>query len=153
MLRVFVLLAVVATITACEPKPAGTDTAGATATATTSATVSDAGAYITSPNNGDTLPGPDVTIALSARGVTIEKASGVMLEGVGHHHLFLDTTVTADGSTIPPTTTKIVHIGTGDSVYTFKGLAAGPHEVIAVLAYGDHKPMNVIRDTVRFVVK
>lgn len=107
---------------------------------------------ILSPADNDST-GPDVTIVLGKENVTIEQASGARAEGVGHHHLFLDTTATPDGAVIPPTSSRVVHIGTGDSTYTFKGLPPGPHQVIAVIGHGDHAAMNARRDTVRFVVK
>jgi hypothetical protein len=114
--------------------------------------VPNAAVQIMSPADGDTTMS-DVTIVLGKEGVTIEKASGVRADGVGHHHLFLDTAAVAEGEVIPPTSGKVVHIGTGDSTYTFKGLSAGPHEVIAVIGYGDHAAMPGRRDTVRFVVR
>ncbi len=107
---------------------------------------------IVSPAEGDST-GPDVTVVLTKRGVTIERAAGTRVEGVGHHHLFLDTLATADGEVIPPTTGRVIHIGTGDSTYTFKGLSPGPHEIIALIGYGDHAAMTMRRDTVRFVVR
>ncbi len=107
---------------------------------------------IVAPAEGDTT-GSDVTIVLGKDGVTIEKASGMRADGVGHHHLFLDTAAVADGQVIPPTSSRVVHIGTGDSTFTFKGLAPGAHEVVAVIGYGDHSAMAARRDTVRFVVR
>jgi hypothetical protein len=107
---------------------------------------------ISSPTEGDST-GSDVTVVLGAHGVTIEKANSTKAEGIGHYHLFLDTIPTADGQVIPPGTKNIVHIGTGDSTYTFKGLAPGAHEIIAVIGYGDHSAMPQQRDTVKFVVK
>lgn len=107
---------------------------------------------IVSPENGDST-GADVTIDLFKRGVTIEAASGARVEGVGHHHLFLDTAATPAGEIIPPTSAHVIHIGTGDSSWTFKGLSPGPHTVIAVIGYGDHAAMDMRRDTVRFVVR
>jgi hypothetical protein len=107
---------------------------------------------IISPAEGDTT-GVDVTVVLGKEAVTIEKAAGTRVEGVGHHHLFLDTAPSADSLPIPPTSATVVHIGTGDSTFTFKGLTPGPHEIIAVIGYGDHVPMAARRDTVRFVVK
>ena len=108
---------------------------------------------ITSPKEGDSTSA-DVTVTLSKSGpVTIEKASGTKADGVGHYHLFLDTAVVADGTIIPPTTAHMVHIGTGDSTYTFKGLTPGAHQIIAVIGYGDHSAMMGKRDTVNFVVK
>jgi len=112
------------------------------------------GVNIVSPKEGDTTSA-DVMIVLSKEGpVNIEKASGTKAEGVGHYHLFLDTAATADGTVIPPTTkTAVVHIGSGDSTFTWKGLKPGPHELIAVIGYGDHSAMSAKRDTVHFVVK
>src|SRR4051812_3054378 len=107
---------------------------------------------IVSPAEGDST-GADVTVVLAKESVTIAKADGAHVEGTGHHHLFLDTPPSADGQPIPPTSATVVHIGTGDSTYTFKGLKPGPHEIIAVIAYGDHVPMAARRDTVKFVVK
>ncbi len=112
------------------------------------------GVNIVSPKEGDTTSA-DVTIVLSKEGpVAIEKASGTKAEGVGHYHLFLDTAATADGTVIPATNkTAVVHIGSGDSTFTWKGLKPGPHELIAVIGYGDHAAMSAKRDTVHFVVK
>jgi len=111
------------------------------------------GVSIVSPKEGDSTAA-DVVVVLSKEGaVMIEKASGTKAEGVGHYHLFLDTAATADGIVIPATTKTTVHIGTGDSTFTFKGLKPGPHELIAVIGYGDHSAMAAKRDTVHFVVK
>ena len=118
------------------------DTAGAARAAVT----------ITSPTEGATT-GKDVTVALRSEGVTIAKTDGKKVEGVGHYHLFLDTAPTPDNTPIPPTTSTIVHLGTGDSTFTFKGLPAGPHRIIAVIGYGDHSPMPGRRDSVDFTVK
>lgn len=107
---------------------------------------------IIAPAEGDTT-GADVTVVLTKDGVVIDKASGVRVEGIGHHHLFLDSVAVSDGDVIPPTSSHVVHIGTGDSTYTFKGLAPGPHEIIAVIGYGDHAAMPARRDTVRFFVR
>jgi hypothetical protein len=134
---------------ACAKKeaPAVDTTAAAAMSAAPTAAVT-----IISPAEGDST-GPDVTVVLGKENVTIEKASGTKAEGVGHYHLFLDTAAVEDGVVIPPNSPHTVHIGTGDSTYTFKGLAAGPHEIIAVIGYGDHSAMPERRDTVRFVVK
>jgi hypothetical protein len=111
-----------------------------------------AGVRIIAPVEGDTT-GPDVTVVLGADGVVIEQAAGTRVEGFGHHHLFMDTLATEEGGVIPPSTSRVVHIGTGDSTYTFKGLSPGSHELIAVIGFGDHAAMPARRDTVRFVVR
>jgi hypothetical protein len=123
------------------------DTASAVAEPAPAAAVT-----IIAPVEGDST-GPDVTVILGKEGVTIERAGGTRVPRIGHHHLFLDTVSTPDGVVIPPTTGRVVHIGTGDSTYTFKGLAPGPHEIIAVIGFGDHAAMPARRDTVRFVVR
>ena len=154
-------LAVVAlsalTLAACEKKAATTDSSAAAASAAAAApapaTPVMAGVTIVSPKEGDST-GADVVVVLSKEGpVTIEKASGTKAEGVGHYHLFLDTATVDEGVVIPPATKHMVHIGTGDSTYTFKGLTPGAHEIIAVIGYGDHSAMAGKRDTVHFVVK
>lgn len=136
-------------------KKAADSAAAAPAAAPPAAPAAAAGpeVIITSPKEGDST-GTDVTVTLSKSGpVTIEKAGGTKADGVGHYHLFLDTATVADGTVIPPTTAHMVHIGTGDSTYTFKGLAPGAHQIIAVIGYGDHSAMAGKRDTVNFVVK
>jgi len=134
-----------------EPKPA--DTAAAVSPTPAAAPAAGPEVLITSPKEGDST-GTDVTVTLSKSGpVTIEKAAGTKAEGVGHYHLFLDTATVADGTIIPPATAHMVHIGTGDSTYTFKGLTPGAHQIIAVIGYGDHSAMAGKRDTVNFVVK
>ena len=151
-------LIAVAAMTACttdrahssDSQRAGASGGQSTAASATPATT--AAVMITSPAKGATT-GKDVVVTLHSQGVTIAKADGKKVEGVGHHHLFLDTTPTPDNAVIPPNSAKIVHIGTGDSTYTFKGLAAGPHRIIAVIGYGDHTPMLGRTDTVDFTVK
>jgi uncharacterized protein DUF4399 len=142
------------TFLGCKSESAKTDTSAAvTPAATPAAATPMAGATIVSPKDGDTT-GTDVTIVLAKEGpVTIAKASGTKTQGEGHYHLFLDTTVTAEGQVILPTTKHVIHIGTGDSTYTFKGLAPGQHAIVAVLGYGDHSVMAAKQATVHFVVK
>jgi hypothetical protein len=148
-----VTLIAVAVVTACkkEETPAA-DTARTAAGQSTAATPAQSAVTITSPTEGATT-GTDVPVTLHATGVTIAKADGKKVDKVGHHHLFLDTIPTADNLPIPPTSAKIVHIGTGDSTFTFKALAPGQHRIIAVIGYGDHSPMPAGRDTVTFTVK
>src|SRR4051812_4528746 len=156
MNRSTALIALVAAAAACggEKTPAAdtTKTAAAPAPAPAAPAAPSAAVMIKSPAEGDST-GADVTVVLGKENVSIEKANSTKAEGVGHYHLFLDTIPTAEGQVIPPATKKIVHIGTGDSTYTFKGLAPGAHELIAVIGYGDHSAMPQRRDTVKFIVK
>ncbi len=107
---------------------------------------------ITTPAAGDTT-GPDVAVGLRAERVTIAPASGTREAGVAHHHLFLDRDPSAAGVAIPAEA-GVVHLGQGDSTHVWPGLAPGPHRIIAVLAWGDHVPVDgAVRDTVDFVVR
>jgi Domain of unknown function (DUF4399) len=139
---------------ACGGTKAATNdsTQAAAAPAGAPAAVPAMAARIVSPANNDST-GADVTVVLAETGMTIAKADGNKVEGTGHYHLFLDTPVSPDGAAIPPTSKNVVHMGTGDSTYTFKGLAPGQHELIVVVGYGDHTPMATQRDTVHFIVK
>ncbi len=45
------------------------------------------------------------------------------------------------------------HLGTGASSWTFKNVEPGQHRLIAVLALGDHVPLDPwVTDTVTFTV-
>ena len=144
------MVPLLAVLLSCEGNKAPpVDSSAVAAPAPTAPTVA---VHILAPAEGDTT-GPDVTVVLAKEGVMIERASGTKVEGVGHHHLFLDTLATEEGAVIPPTTGRVVHIGTGDTTYTFKGLAPGAHEIVAVIGFGDHAAMPARRDTVRFVVR
>jgi hypothetical protein len=149
---VVILIAVTAVMACKKEQSPATDTTKTAVGQSTAATPAPASVRITSPAKGATT-GTDVTVTLRATGVTIAKADGGKVENVGHYHLFLDTIPTADNVPIPPTSAKIVHIGTGDSTFTFKGVAPGQHQIIAVLGYGNHTPMPAGRDTVTFTVK
>lgn len=154
---VVTLIAAASALACSEGKTPAADTtprasAGQTAAASATPAPAAGGVTITSPAKGATT-GTDVTVTLRANGVRIAKADGAKMEGVGHFHLFLDTNPTADNTPIPPNSAQIVHIGSGDSTYTFKGLTPGQHRIIAVIGYGDHSPMPGGRDTVTFVVK
>ncbi|MBI2401141.1 MAG: DUF4399 domain-containing protein [Gemmatimonadetes bacterium] len=110
-------------------------------------------AVILQPADGDTL-GSDVRVLLGAEGVEVVPADGQRVAGRGHHHLFIDTDPSPPGAAIPAGVPGIVHLGTGAGEWTVPGLAPGEHRIIAVLAYGDHVPMEgVATDTVRVVVR
>lgn len=145
------LFAVLAVGTACAP---AADKPDSTMPATDAPRVAERMVSILSPADGDTVVGAEVKITLGATGVTIEKAAGTHVEGVGHHHLFLDDDVSPAGAPIPLPTAKIIHIGTGATEYTFTGVAPGTHRIIAVIGHGDHVPMaDAKADTINIVVR
>lgn len=121
---------------ACQERPAATVT-------------------IEQPADGATIPGDSVDVMLSATGVEIVPADGEPTPGRAHHHLFLDADLTSAGEPIPDETEMqgLKHLGTGASSWTFKNVAPGEHRLIAVLARGDHVPLDPwATDTVTFTV-
>ncbi len=108
---------------------------------------------IVQPHNGDTVTTGDVRVVLEAQGVAIVPATEKR-PGTGHHHLFLDTDLTPLNEKIPQGVSGIIHLGRGQSEFTFSDVPAGGHRLIAVVADGDHVPLQPpLVDTVRFVVK
>ena len=108
---------------------------------------------IVEPQQGATVTGTTVHVKLESWGVEIAPVAEHRA-GTAHHHLFLDTDVTAPDMGIPVGTAGIVHLGKGQTEYTFEGVAAGPHRLIAVLADPNHVPLKpLVADTLRFTVK
>lgn len=108
---------------------------------------------ITQPRDGDTVRAAAVPVVLEAQGVKIVPATDSS-PGTAHHHLFLDTDVTPPRQKIPQGVTGVIHLGRGQSDFTFTEVAAGSHRVIAVLADWNHVPLDPqVVDTVEFVVQ
>ena len=108
---------------------------------------------IVEPVDGAVVNGPDVRIVLAADGVEIAPASEER-SGTAHHHLFIDRTLTPPSDTIPAGVAGMVHLGRGQTEFVVRGLAAGTHSVIAVLADWAHLPLDPLAtDTVRFTVR
>lgn len=147
-------LALALALAACGGESADVEATPETTPAPAAATPSApaARAEIVMPGEGAEVRG-EVPITLGAEGVVVEAASGTRDEGRGHHHLFVDTDLSPAGEPIPAGVPGIIHIGTGASEYVLTDLAPGPHRIIAMLAYGDHVPMEgVATDTLNIVV-
>ncbi len=109
---------------------------------------------IDAPHDGDTISADSVRVALSASGVEIAPADGNDTPGRAHHHVLLDADLPPAGQPIPAGQPGIVHLGTGVSEVTLSGLAPGRHRLIAVLALGNHVPLDPWAvDTVFFTVE
>jgi hypothetical protein len=109
---------------------------------------------IEAPRDGDTISADSLSVVLSASGVEIAPADGANTPGRAHHHVFLDADLSAAGQPIPAGQPGIVHLGTGVSEVTLTGLVPGRHRLIAVLALGDHVPLDPWAvDTVFFTVE
>ena len=99
------------------------------------------------------MTGTSVHVVLEAQGVEIAPAAEHRA-GTAHHHLFLDTDLTAPDAAVPVGVPGIVHLGKGQSEYTFEGVAPGVHRLIALLADPNHVPLKpLVADTARFTVK
>lgn len=134
MLRSFSFLgaALALVFAACSRKPAAT-------------------VQIVQPRDGDTVRTADVTVLLEAQGIEIVPATEKR-SGTGHHHLFLDTDVTPLAEKIPQGVTGIIHLGRGQSDFTFTDVSSGEHRLITVVADADHVPLSPpVMDTIRFV--
>ena len=108
---------------------------------------------IVSPARDTTLKGTTVTVVLEAKGVEIAPVAEHRA-GTAHHHLFLDTEVTPADQPIPVGVAGIVHLGKGQTTYTFENVAPGEHRLIAVLGDLNHVPLKpLVADTVRFAIK
>ena len=108
---------------------------------------------ILEPADGAEVDGPDVTVRLQAADVEIVPA-GELMDGTGHHHLFVDTDVSAAGTPIPTVPGEVIHMGDGSAEYVLEGLEAGEHRLIAVVADGLHVPLQPwVVDTVTFTVR
>ena len=153
-MRRFTSIPLVLALAACGGgEPADTEAPSAAPTPPPAAPAPTGRVEIVMPGDGAEVSG-EVPIMLSAEGVVVEAASGTRDPGRGHHHLFIDTDLSPPGEPIPAGVPGIIHIGTGASEYVLTDLAPGEHTIIAVLAHGDHVPMEgVATDTLRIVVR
>jgi hypothetical protein len=106
---------------------------------------------IVAPRHGAIIQADSVRVVLSASGIEIVAADGQATPGRAHHHVILDNLLPATGQPIPGNIPGMEHLGTGDSVIVFRGLEPGGHRLIAVLALGNHVPIDPwVVDTVEF---
>lgn len=94
---------------------------------------------ITSPSNGATIPGPDVTVTIQVTGATlVPAASATKLEDLHVHYMLdVDPSPYLPGTTpIPQGNPNIVHSGAMSN--TFTNVAPGAHRVAVVLGFSNH---------------
>src|SRR5579859_1793671 len=98
---------------------------------------------ITSPTNGQTVVGPDVTVSIQVTGTTlVPAASATKLEDMHVHYLLdVDPAPYLSGTTpIPAGNPNIVHGAALSN--TFTGVAPGPHKVTVILGLSDHRAVQ-----------
>ncbi len=107
--------------------------------------------HIVEPASGAVLPGPAVRVVLEATGIEIAPVAEHRA-GTAHNHLFLDVDVSPAHEPIPGGP-GVVHLGGGQTEFTFDSVAPGRHRLIAVLGDPKHVPIeNAATDTVMFTV-
>jgi hypothetical protein len=98
-------------------------------------------AYIVNLKNGDTVTSPFKVVFGLSPNMGIAPA-GVEKDNVGHHHLLIDTTLSAEEATQPlPADAQHVHFGKGQTETTVT-LPPGQHTLQLVLANWTHIPFN-----------
>ncbi len=109
---------------------------------------------IKAPQNDTVVQTGTVTVELSAENVDIVPADGTQTPGRAHHHVFVDADLSPAGQPIPAGVEGVFHMGTGDSTLIVQDLPPGRHRLIAVLALGDHVPLDPwVVDTVFVTVE
>jgi hypothetical protein len=99
-----------------------------------------ASVYIISPKDGDTVTSPfKVQFGLTGMGLA---PAGVEKPNTGHHHLLIDTTLSADElKAAIPADAKHVHFG-GGQTETMVTLPPGQHTLQLELGDWSHIPFN-----------
>jgi Domain of unknown function (DUF4399) len=136
----FGVLCVATVLAATGPASAQTPPAAASPSDTgQSAAPAGAHSYFVNLKNGDTVTSPfKVVFGLSPdMGVA---PAGVEKPNVGHHHLLVDTTLSAEEMTQPiPVDAQHIHFGKGQTETTLT-LPPGPHTLQLVLGNWTHIP-------------
>ena len=96
--------------------------------------------FIISPKNGETVSSP-VTVKFGIKGMTLAPA-GTKTENTGHHHLLIDTALTAEEMTESiPVDDQHIHFGKGQTE-TMVTLPPGKHTLQLVLGDWMHVPFK-----------
>ena len=106
---------------------------------------------IQSPEDG-WMGSEPVKLTFAATGATIAPVAE-QRPGGAHFHLFLNVDPTAEGAPIPSGNPAIIHLGGGQTEYTYDSLPANSYRVIVVLADNAHVPLPGQKsDTINFMV-
>ncbi len=116
-----------------------------------SASAPKARVYFISPSNGQVIKGP-VTVRFGLENMGVAPA-GTAGEGIGHHHLIIDSPLPALDAPLPKDD-KHLHFGKGQTETTLE-LAPGKHTLQLVLGDANHIPHQppVVSDRITITVK
>ena len=116
-----------------------------------SAAAEKARVYFISPSDGQVIKGP-VTVRFGLENMGVAPA-GTAGEGIGHHHLVIDSPLPAMDQPLPKDE-KHLHFGKGQTE-TVLTLAPGKHTLQLVLGDANHIPHEpaVVSDRVTITVK
>jgi|SRR5271166_7200454 len=121
--------------------PAAPSAAPAGATMSATAAAPGAEVYIISPRNGAKLHSP-VTVVFGLKGMGVAPAAAGKIDNTGHHHLLIDTDLSAVDLHAPlPATDKIVHFGKGQTE-TSLTLSPGKHTLELLFADSTHRSFD-----------
>ncbi len=98
---------------------------------------------ISSPTNGASVPGSDVTVTIQVTGTTLVPAANATKLDDLHVHYMLDVDPApylAGTMAIPAGNPAIVH--TAALSNTFSNVAPGPHKVTVILGQSDHRAVQ-----------
>lgn len=100
------------------------------------------GLSITTPQNGASVVGPNVTVTIAVSHFSIvDKLGQANVAGEGHVHYFLDVAVpTTPGQ--PAVTAPGTYAATVSTSYTWHNLSAGSHTLSALLVNNNHTPLE-----------
>ena len=106
---------------------------------------------ITKPTTLSNVSSP-LQVCMTTNGYTVEPAKNGVNPGKGHHHLLIDVPIPSDLSRPIEKDGNHVHMGDGSKCKTLS-LSKGQHTITALLAQGNHVPLNpVVSDAVTVIV-
>ena len=106
---------------------------------------------ITTPATLSNVSSP-LQVCMKTNGYTVEPAKNGVNPGKGHHHLLIDASIPSDLSKPIAKDSNHVHMGDGSKCKTLS-LSKGQHTITALLAQGNHVPLNpVVSDAVTVTV-
>lgn len=123
---------------------------------TTSPSTSAPTVAITSPQNGATVPGGNVTVTVQVQNFNVVAKQGqANVTGEGHIHYYMDVSPlpSTAGRPAVPADSNAVWSNVAATTYSFANVPAGQHTFSVQLANNDHSPViPLVTDSVTVTV-